>query len=167
VQTKVRQSQRPAETRCVFCHDDFLAEEELSCQCGALYHPDCFQFYGCGTIGCAGVVKTVAQIASAEASLQESYQRDVENYQRGVENYRLSIDDGIKRLRAVSWMWVIGALIISILAIIGSIFQGSLLQMALLCGGSLLSSAIGTIFHRKANKEVKAQETKAQEKDTI
>jgi hypothetical protein len=157
LKTTVRQSQRFAETRCVFCHDEFVDEEELSCQCGATYHSDCFQDYGCGTIGCAGKVQTKAQIRTQISRLAELAANLQDNYQR-------SIDSRIKRLRIVSWLWVLGALIIAFLAILCSIFQGPLLVKTLLCSGSLLSSAIGTIFHRTANKVNK--ENKVQEKDT-
>jgi hypothetical protein len=155
MQTKVSQSQRPADTRCVFCHDDFLADEELSCQCGALYHPDCFQFYGCGTIGCAGSVKTKAQLDQAATA----YAQAMATFTEATATVASSrITRKSFALKAITGLWLLGGTIIALLAILCfafHTFHKSILALALLSSGSFFSYVIGFIFLYLTKKHAK------------
>jgi len=130
--TKIKQSQRPAETRCVFCHGEFVEEEELPCKCGALYHQDCFETYGCGTIGCSGTIVTKTQLSEVARQLRA----DVRTTPLGI----------------VSFIWLLGASIIGLLTALCFAFHQSILALPLLLAGTIISYIFAFTFRRKAHK---------------
>ena len=144
MRTKVRQSQRLAETHCLFCRGEFIDEEELLCQCGALYHQDCYETYGCGTIGCYGIAAKPNPITQLSSVITPA----------------MAIDSRNKRLRLVSNLWLWGSTIIWFLAAILaiSLWKATItMELMLLLGGAATSYVIGFIFHRKGLVEEKTE----------
>lgn len=139
MRTKVRQSQRSAETRCLFCHGDFIDEEELSCQCGALYHQDCYETYGCGTIGCSGfATKAKARLSSVTTPVT-------------------AIDARAKRFRLISNLWSVGTFIIGFFALLGAATALPLVEILLLVAGTIVSYVAGATFSHKARQSEKSK----------
>jgi len=129
IRTKVSQTQQHAETRCLFCHDDFIDEQQIPCQCGALYHLDCFDTYGCGTIGCSGTIATKNQLSGL-----------------------VETDVRLTPFGFVSFIWLLGASIIALLTTFCYAFSQSILALPFLLVGSALSYILAFSFRYKAHE---------------
>lgn len=58
-------------TRCVYCHDDCIAE--VKCDCGAIYHEACaVELRKCATLGCSAVLAVTAESVYVEPAVSKS-----------------------------------------------------------------------------------------------
>lgn len=145
---KVRPAQqRSAETRCLFCHGGFIDEEDLSCKCGALYHQDCYETYGCGTIGCSGTIVPKTQLSEVTRQIHGIVTRQIHGIASDVRTTPLGI---------ASFLWLLGASIIGLLAVFCATFHSALVLPPLVIG-TVVSYLLAFEFRHKAHKALQLE----------